>query len=116
MKRIILRLVITAVVGIAGYLLFWPVPIDPVAWNPPAPDTSGVYAENNELAKIERLPVNSLAPEDVAIDSQGRIYTGVLDGHIYRLQADGTRPEQFTETYGRPLGMKFDQDGNLIVA
>src|SRR5262245_14191968 len=112
MKRIvILRVLITAVVGIAGYLLFWPVPIDPVAWNPPAPDTSGVYAENNELAKIERLPVNSLAPEDIAIDSQGRIYTGVIDGgHIYRLQSDGTRPEIFTQTYGRPLGMKFDQN------
>ena len=118
MKRIvILRVLITAVVGIAGYLLFWPVPIDPVAWNPPAPDTSGVYAENSELAKIERLPVNSLGPEDLAIDSQGRIYTGVIDGgHIYRLQPDGTRPEVFTQTYGRPLGMKFDQNGNLIVA
>ena len=116
MKRIILRLLITTVAGIAGYLLFWPVPIDPVAWNPPAPDTSGVYAENNELAKIERLPINSFAPEDVAIDSQGRIYTGTLDGHIYRLQSDGTRPEVFSQTYGRPLGLKFDQNGNLIVA
>jgi hypothetical protein len=76
MKRIvILRVLITAIIGIVGYLLFWPVPIDPVAWNPPAPDTSGVYAENNELARIERLSVNSFAPEDVAIDSQGRIYT-----------------------------------------
>jgi len=117
MKRIvILRVLITAILGIVGYLLFWPVPIDPVAWNPPAPDTSGVYAENNELARIERLSVNSFAPEDVAIDSQGRIYTGVLDGHIYRMQADGTRPEVFSQTYGRPLGMKFDQHGNLIVA
>jgi sugar lactone lactonase YvrE len=116
MKRIILRLLITAVAGIAGYLLFWPVPIDPAAWNAPTPDSSGVYAENNELAKIERLPVNSFAPEDVAIDNQGRLYTGVLDGHIYRLQSDGTRPEVFSQTYGRPLGLKFDANGNLIVA
>jgi len=117
MKRAILRILITAVVGIVGYLLLWPVPIDPVAWNPPAaPELTGVYAQNNELAKIQRLPVNGFAPEDVAIDSQDRIYTGTDDGHIFRLQPDGTRPEPFSNTYGRPLGLRFDQNGNLIVA
>src|SRR5262249_9190006 len=114
MKRIILRLVITAVAGIAGYLLFWPVPIDPVAWNPPtAPELTGVYVSNSDLANIQRLPIDGLQPEDVAIDSQGRIYTGVNDGHIYRLQPDGTQPQVFSHTYGRPLGLKFDQNGNL---
>ncbi|HEY8203821.1 MAG TPA: SMP-30/gluconolactonase/LRE family protein [Pyrinomonadaceae bacterium] len=117
MKRAILRVGITAVVGIVGYLLLWPVPIDPVAWNPPAmPELTGVYAQNNELGKIQRLPVNGFAPEDVAIDSQDRIYTGTDDGHIFRLQPDGTRPDPFSNTYGRPLGLKFDQNGNLIVA
>lgn len=117
MKRVILRLLITAVVGAVAYLLLWPVPIDPVAWNPPpAPDLVGVYAQNNELSGIQRLPVNSHAPEDVAIDSQDRIYTGTDDGYIFRLQPDGTRPEVFTRTYGRPLGLAFDRDGNLIVA
>ena len=117
MKRIILRLLITLVVGAVAYLLLWPVPIDPVAWNPPPmPELTGVYAQNNELAKIERLSVNSDAPEDVAFDSQDRIYTGSNDGHIFRLQPDGTRPEVFSHTYGRPLGLAFDAAGNLIVA
>ena len=117
MKRILLRLVITAVVGLIGYLLLWPVPIDPVAWNPPAaPELTGVYAQNSELAKIQRLQVSGFAPEDVAIDSQDRIYTGVEDGHIFRFHSDGTQPEVFSHTYGRPLGLKFDHDGNLIVA
>ncbi|HKP38483.1 MAG TPA: SMP-30/gluconolactonase/LRE family protein [Pyrinomonadaceae bacterium] len=117
MKRIILRLLVTLVVGGIGYLLLWPVPIDPVAWNPPtAPELTGIYAQNNELAKTERLNVNSEAPEDVAFDSQDRIYTGAADGHIFRLQPDGSRPEVFSHTYGRPLGLKFDAAGNLIVA
>ncbi len=117
MKRIILRLLLTAVVGIAGYLLLWPVPIDPIAWDPPAPpELTGVYAQNNELAKTVRLAVNAPKPEDVAFDKEDRIYTGADDGYIYRLQPDGTRPEVFTRTYGRPLGLAFDPNGNLIVA
>ena len=71
MKRVILRLLITATLGIVGYLLLWPVPIDPVAWDPPpAPDLTGVYVQNNELAKTVRLAVNHQAPEDVAFDNR----------------------------------------------
>jgi sugar lactone lactonase YvrE len=117
MKRIILRLLIILIVGSIAYLLLWPVPIDPVAWNPPPmPELTGVYAQNTELAKIERLNVNGYAPEDVAFDSQDRIYCGTDDGHIFRFQPDGTRPEVFSDTYGRPLGLAFDSAGNLIVA
>jgi sugar lactone lactonase YvrE len=117
MKRTILRLLITAVVGLIAYFLFWPVPIDPVAWNPPlTPELTGTYAQNNELAKIQRLPVSGYAPEDVAIDSQDRLYCGTDDGQIFRLQPDGARPEVFSHTYGRPLGLVFDRAGNLIVA
>ena len=58
MKRIILRLLVILVVAALAYLLLWPVPIDPVAWNPPAmPELTGIYAQNSELAKIERLKV-----------------------------------------------------------
>lgn len=117
MKRVILRLLITATIGIVGYLMFWPVPIDPVAWNPPpAPELSGVYAQNKDLATTVRLALNQKGPEDVAFDKQDRIYTGADNGYIYRLQPDGTRPEEFVRTYGRPLGLKFDHNDNLIVA
>lgn len=80
------------------------------------PELAGVYAQNSELAAIQRLSVNGYAPEDVAIDSQDRIYCGTDDGHIFRFQPDGTRPEVFSHTYGRPLGLAFDKAGNLIVA
>jgi sugar lactone lactonase YvrE len=117
MKRVILRLLVIVVVGGLAYLLLWPVPIDPVAWNPPQiPELTGPYAQNSELAKIERLNVNGYAPEDVAFDNQDRIYCGTNDGHIFRFQPDGTRPEVFSHTYGRPLGLAFDSAGNLIVA
>jgi sugar lactone lactonase YvrE len=100
-----------------AYLILWPVPISPVAWTPPtAPELTGVYAQNSELAKIERLPVDGSKPEDVAIDAKDRVYCGAEDGRIFRFQADGTHPEVFANTQGRPLGLIFDRDGNLIVA
>jgi sugar lactone lactonase YvrE len=107
------------------YLLLWPVAIAPQAWTPPtAPSLSGPYQQNALLAKTERLSLGpgspslgvGFGPEDVALDSQNRIYAGLDDGRIMRLQADGTRPEVFSNTHGRPLGLVFDSNGNLIVA
>src|SRR5712692_3815397 len=117
MKRTILRATILVVVVLLVYLITWPVPINPVGWTPPvAPELTGIYAQNSELARIERLRVDGIAPEDVAIDSLDRIYCGTNDGRIFSLQADGTKPEVFASTKGRPLGLVFDHDGNLIVA
>lgn len=61
-------------------------------------------------------PGYGFAPEGVALDGQNRIYSGLDDGRIIRLQADGTSPEVFSNTHGRPLGLVFDSVGNLIVA
>jgi len=100
------------------YLLLWPVPIDPAAWTPPeAPELAGVYEPNTRLASVERLGAGAgVGPEDVAIDSQSRIYSGMEDGRILRFQPDGSQPEVFADTGGRPLGLHFDAVGNLIVA
>jgi sugar lactone lactonase YvrE len=99
------------------YLLFWPVSIDPVMWTPPeAPKLTGIYEVNSRLASVERLGVGAgTGPEDVAIDTEGRIYAGMVDGRIMRFQSDGSRPEIFADTGGRPLGLRFDSQGNLIV-
>jgi sugar lactone lactonase YvrE len=107
------------------YFLLWPVPISPVSWNPPAaPALTGQYQQNSLLAKTERLSLGNegarlgmgFGPEDVALDAQDRIYAGLDDGRIMRLQPDGTKPEVFSNTHGRPLGLIFDATGNLIVA
>jgi sugar lactone lactonase YvrE len=116
-KRLLVPIVALLAFG-AGYLMFWPVPIAPVAWTPqPAPGLTGIYQQNSALASTERLSLGAgFAPEGVAIDSGNRIYAGFDDGRIMRLQADGTRPELFADTKGRPLGLAFDRAGNLIVA
>ena len=100
------------------YLFLWPVPIEPSVWEPPAaPALEGDFAENRVLQKMELFATpNSSGPEDVAVDTKGRVYVGVEQGKILRYDANGASPEVFAVTDGRPLGLHFDNDGNLIVA
>lgn len=101
-----------------AYLLFAPVPITPAAWIPPAgPTLTGQYEKNTRLSPVQKLSLGAgHGPEDVALDAEGKIYAGFEDGRVMVLQADGTQPRVFVNTGGRPLGLIFDQSGNLIVA
>ncbi|MCP4113878.1 MAG: strictosidine synthase family protein [Desulfobacteraceae bacterium] len=100
------------------YLLVWPVPIDPVAWQPPHdPGYTGVFSLNKALTAMETFSLGGRhGPEDVAVDDAGRIYVPTHEGEILRLSPDGSRPEVWANTGGRPLGMDFDNNGNLVVA
>ena len=116
--KFLLKILLVIIVAALLYLLLWPVPVAPAAWTPPAaPPLSGQFAPNNRLAGIQRLETGGgYAPEDVALDSRGRIYAGMDNGRIVRLQPDGTQPEGFANTHGRPLGLIFDRADNLLVA
>ena len=100
------------------YLLAWPVPIEPIAWTaPPNPGYTGAFVPNDRLAKLTTLPIgDNHGPEDIALDAMGRIYAATHDGWVVRLNADGSNPQNWAYTDGRPLGLDFDGRGNLIVA
>ncbi len=106
------------IIAAAAYLLFWPVPFEPVAWDAPkAPGLSGEYAANSKLADVEWLAKGVAAgPEDVDVDSEGRIYGAFEDGKIRRFASDGSQPEIFADTKGRPLGLAWASDGSLVIA
>lgn len=114
------RPVAAAIVGVMalllGFLLLWPVPFDPVAGPKRAatPAGSGVFAKNNKLAEAD-MRVAGIGPEAVAFDQQGRLYTGLSGGDIVRFDAAGNR-QKLANTGGRPLGLKFDAKGDLIIA
>ncbi len=111
--RIVFGLIL---IGLA-YLVFWPVDVDPVAWEPPkAPEFSGEFAENNALDKLEliNLPEDAEGSEDLAITADGAIYTTALSGALYRI--DGNTPEKVDDLGGRPLGLKAGPDGALYIA
>ncbi|MFP1683970.1 SMP-30/gluconolactonase/LRE family protein [Alloalcanivorax sp. C16-1] len=115
MKKIIALLIIVA---LGAYLLFWPVPVQPVAWKAPAaPALEGRFAVNDALDGAHRLAVGEgVGPEDVAIDADGNLYVGYQDGRLVRFDPNGTDPDLIANTDGRPLGLDFAPDGTLVVA
>ncbi len=107
-----------AAVALAGYLLFWPTGVHPVAWQPdPSPGYTGPHARNERLAplQLKALPAGA-GPEHVAQGPDGWLYTALDNGHIVRLPPDGSRLEKVADTGGRVLGFDFDREGHLIAA
>ena len=104
--------------ALAAYCVFWPVPIEPIAWNAPtAPGYRGAHATNTRLLGLQDIALNGeIGPEHVLLGPDGKLYAGVESGRILRMQADGSAQEVFSDTKGRPLGMAFDSHGALIVA
>jgi len=108
----------TLVALLLGYLFWWPVPIEPVAWDAPA-DRGLVdpFAANDRLRPAGAIDLgHHEGPEDIAGGPDGRLYTGTADGRILRFDPTGGGIEVFVETGGRPLGLEFDEGGNLLVA
>ncbi len=113
------RWIYNVVFIVFAVFFFWPASIDPVSYKPPTDlGFEGDFSLNDKLHDAEVLTLlDGHGPEDVAVDGQGRIYGGLQDGRIIRLSADGIQQETFaTVEGGRPLGLHFDANGNLIVA
>ncbi len=100
------------------YLFTWPVSVEPVAWAAPeSPKYEGQYAVNNHLSKWREIDIqNRHAPEDIAVDRAGNLYTGTENGDIVRMSANGSQLELVANTQGRPLGIVVLDDNSLIVA
>jgi sugar lactone lactonase YvrE len=64
---------------------------------------------------VTLIPVNGHAPEDVVVDGEGRVYTGVDDGRILRLSPDGRRIDVIADTGGRPLGLELYGEDELLI-
>jgi sugar lactone lactonase YvrE len=84
--------------------------IDPVRWTPPPVDTLPDFGP----ADLTVIPVPGKAPEDVVVDGDGNIWTGVDDRRIVRICPDG-EATVVGETGGRPLGLAVARDGRLLV-
>ncbi|MDJ0751335.1 MAG: SMP-30/gluconolactonase/LRE family protein [Woeseiaceae bacterium] len=115
MKRALLALSALPAVLLL-YLLLWPVPIDPVAWD--APVDKGLvdpFAPNRLLQAATGIQLGDYeGPEDATLGHDGSIYVTTSNGEIIRIRQ--RRVEMFAVTGGRPLGIEVDRDGSLVVA
>lgn len=116
MLKAILRTVGVVVLAGLAYLLLWPVPIDPQAWEAPEnPGLHGVYAPNDRLAGLELVPVNGHAgPEGFAVHpDDGTLYTITNDAMLHRINPETLDVTTVAELGGHPLELEFAADGTL---
>ncbi|KAK2859137.1 hypothetical protein Q5P01_003757 [Channa striata] len=125
-------LVAVLALTVSVYLL--PSPIDPrphVLKGPP-PALEGPLAVNTRLQKGRRLFTGKLCgPESFTADEDGNVYTGTVDGKLWRIGANDSLtfitqmgqnfPEcgsstDYEPVCGRPHGVRLDRHGQLIVA
>ncbi|SDY82326.1 Strictosidine synthase [Amycolatopsis xylanica] len=67
------------------------------------------------FGEVKVIPVGGHGPEDVVVDAEGQVYTGLADGRILRLSPDGSRIEKIAHTGGRPLGLELHGEDELLV-
>lgn len=121
MGKILLKVGLVVLAALCLYLLAWPVALNPQAWSAPKDaGFTGVFAPNDELANLQHLSLGAdHGPEDVAarMTEDGlRLYVSSRDGDILEIDPKTDRHLIFSKTGGVPLGVEFDDDGNLIVA
>ncbi len=99
------------------YLLLWPVPVDPVAWDAPVnPGLVDPYEQNEQLEAAQGIDLGEHhGPEDVTIGHDGRLYATTTGGTILQIDSRGN-VSVFATVGGRPLGVETDADGSLLVA
>ncbi|XP_035282425.1 adipocyte plasma membrane-associated protein [Anguilla anguilla] len=122
-----------AVVAVLVGLYLMPSPIDPepFIFEGPPPALEGPLKVNNRLQQGRRLFSGQLkGPESFTADEEGNVYTGTVDGKLWRIHQDQLHfitqmgqniPECGTSTdyepvCGRPHGLRLDSEGQLIVA
>lgn len=83
----------------------------------PRPGSGTVFEFNDRLKDAESIGVDQVdGPEDVILDREGRLYGSVRQGWIVRFSGPGfSKREIFANIGGRPLGMAFDKEDNLVV-
>lgn len=112
-----MRVLVILILAVLGYLLFWPIPVNPVKYDgPQSPGLTGNFEPNwlLDAAEMVLLPDGAIGPEDLAVGPGGSVYSADRDGTLY--QIDGAEPRVLDQLGGRPLGLDVRPDGALYIA
>jgi len=110
-------LLISAAILMA-YLLFWPVPVDPVAWKAPtSTGYVGAFQANQRLRSLSFIDLKGeTGPEDATIGKDGNIYVSTHSGKILKVNLATKSVTTFANPKGRVLGLEISADGTLYAA
>uniref|UniRef100_A0A671T0U9 Adipocyte plasma membrane-associated protein-like n=1 Tax=Sinocyclocheilus anshuiensis TaxID=1608454 RepID=A0A671T0U9_9TELE len=123
--------VLLLAVAVGVYLIPSHIDPEPYIFEGPPPALDGPLAVNTRLQRGRQLFSGQLkGPESFTADQKGNIYTGTVDGKLWRISNESLTfitqmgrniPECGTSTdyepvCGRPHGLRLDRDGQLIVA
>lgn len=114
-----LKVLTVLLVVLLCYLLFWPVPVSPKAWESPGlASYDGDFTVNNKLTEFTKVSLDGLTgPEAIIQNPQtGEMFATSHEGWLLRWQPGSATPKKWLELGGRPLGIDFDGQGNLWVA
>lgn len=84
--------------------------IDPVRWQPPPVAPLPEFGP----AQLTIVGLPGEQPEDIVVDADGALWTGLVDGRVVRIGVDGSIAV-VGRTTGRPLGMTVARDGRLLI-
>ncbi|XP_057710732.1 adipocyte plasma membrane-associated protein isoform X1 [Corythoichthys intestinalis] len=131
-QKVWCALAVLLAVGVAVYLLPSPIDPEPHVLKGPPPVLEGPLAVNTLLRTGRRLFEGKLrGPESFAADEEGNVYTGTVDGKLWRIGPDDSlalitqmgvdsplcgSSTDLEPTCGRPHGVRLDRHGDLIVA
>lgn len=103
---------------VALYLIAWPVPVDPVAWDAPEDlGLTGAFSENKLLTAASSIDLGTHeGPEDVALGRDGFLYATTHGGVVLKISPSGRTVDGFAKPGGRPLGIESLRDGSFLVA
>ncbi len=84
--------------------------VAPVRWQPPPVKPLPAFG----AADLTVVSMPGDAPEDIVVDADGALWTGLVDGRIVRIDPSG-ESKIVGHTPGRPLGMTVTHDGRLLI-
>jgi sugar lactone lactonase YvrE len=67
------------------------------------------------LPPTRLIPVPGHGPEDVVVDRDGWVVTGLDDGRVVRIDPDTGESQLLAHTGGRPLGLELYPDGRILI-
>ena len=80
----------------------------------PLPNVNdNAYTRNKRVINVEKLHPQIVCPKSLALDEQGKLYTGTVDGGVYCVQNDSTLRIITNFDKGRPLGMRISSKNVL---